>query len=392
MKLSVKTVGVLGALLVGTWLAVACNTVDSLGGSSGSNAAPSAGRRNAARLIDVAVNKKLTFDLVQFTGAGTQNRCDPLGVGGHQPWPSRIGGPKTFAPNLANQVSEYDWVGAIGETEYCLALRVPHEPLFPLQFSQVEFSLRAVNPWAYGHLPTQDYFMTADGSQADFPSNADNPALRSLIDLNGGDVALVVIGIDFAGAPANTLATMNFLGPTGWLVFMRDNAYQSGRFFNIAGALKGAPRALADTPSPHDDGFFESVQVNGENFDAHTEPFANTTPLPAPGVCAGAPTRPYAFVDLSNRNENFSNGPGQGGFLFVIRKEAFLGAGVVVNPNTPGPAPAPVLAGDVMPAPLSGYNELIIPEIAAPNETGNTHNGPAGVHEIGWSVFFVHSS
>lgn len=394
MNRCMKLLSILGVAVVGAWLLAACNTMPGVEGTGGEAlvVASSQGRQNAARLIDVAGGKKLTFDVVQFTGAGTQDRCDPLGFGGHHPWPSRIGGAKTFVPNLANSPSEYDWVGSLGETDYCLAMRVPHEPFFPLNFSQVEFSLRAVNPRAWGHLPGQDFFVTANGGQADYPSNDDTPAYRSLIDLSGGDVAIVVAGLDFVGGPQNTMATMNFLGPTGWLAFMRDNAYQSGRFFNIIGALKGAPRAFADTPSMADDGAFESVQVNGDNFDANTEHFSNTTPLPTPTVCAGLPTKSYAFLDMSNRNEFLANGPGQGGFMFVIRKEAFLGAGVVVNPNTPGDLPAPVTAGDLIQPPLSGYDEPSIPAIIGPDEDDNSQNGPGGVHEIGWSVFFVHSN
>ncbi|GMU33397.1 MAG: hypothetical protein HS101_15835 [Planctomycetia bacterium] len=358
----------------------------------------SQGRDNASRLINTAVGNFLFFDLRQFTGAGTQNRCNPLGTGGIDPWPSRIGGPVIITPNLFNSPSEYDWVARIGETEYCLALRVPVEPFFPLQFSQVEFSLRAVNPVANGHLlvapPGNDYFLT----QADFPSNDDIAANRSLIDTTGGDVALIVSGIDFIGSPTSTVATMNFLGPTGWLVFMRDNAFRSGRFFNITGALKGGPPAFFDTPGTADDGFFESVQVNGDNFDSFSEPFANTTLFPTALTCAGgAPTpgRTYSFVDLSNLNEILAPGPGQGGGIFIIRREAFIGTGVVVNPNVPGPAPAPVAIGDLIVPPFSGYNETIIPAITANGpytETDNSFNGPGGVHEIGWSIFFVHGS
>ena len=397
MKSVKKILPVAGILTAGVLILGACDALRNLnstltGGSGPAITGVSVGRENAARLIDSGVGKMLTFDIRQFTGMGTQVRCNPLGTGGFDHWPSRIGGPKTFTPNLANSPSESDWLFTHGETEYCLGIRVPFEPFFPLQFSQVEFSLRAVNPCARGHLPGNDYLMTVDGSQADYPSNDDVAHRRSLIDLNGGDVALIVTGIDFAGNPASTSSTMNFLGPTGWLTFMRDNAFQSGRFYNITGALKGAPRAFADTPSPFDDGAFESVQVNGDNFDAHSEPFANTTMFPSVLTCAGFPSKNYAFVDLSNRNEHLAPAPGQGGFVFVIRREAFFGAGVVVNPNTPGPAPAPVGIGDLLQPPLSGYNEPLVPAITCPDEDDNSANGPAGVHEIGWSVFFIHGS
>lgn len=396
MSRTVSIIGGLAAVAVGLLIFGACNVLQGVSAPTGNETpaviSPTLGRQNAARLINAGPGKMLTFDLVQYTGAGTQHRCFPVGAPGIDPWPSRIGGPKTFTPDLANQPSEYDWLATIGETEYCLGLRVPFEPAFPLQFSQIEFSLRAVNPCAFGHVAGQDYFMTASGSQADYPSNDDVAANRSLINLAGGDVALIVLGVDFQFNPSNTVATMNFLGPTGWLVFLRDNAFQSGRFFNIAGALKGGPRAFADTISTADDGAFESVQVNGDNFDARTEPFGNTSSDLPIKLCTAVPTRPYAFVDLSNKNEFLAAGPGQGGFIFVIRQSAFAGAGVVVNPNVPGPSPAPVALGDLMPAPFSGYNEPIIPAITCPDEDDNSQNGPAGVHEIGWSVFFIHGS
>lgn len=375
----------------------ACNTLnsDSTGDAAfiptPSATGVSAGRQNAARLIAPATS--LHFILLQQNLADPlQFRCDPFGTGPGNPWTVLID--TVFVPTVFNQPSEYDWLATIGETDYILGLRVPVEPFFPLQFSQVEFSLRAVNPCANGHVAGLDYNPT----QADYPSNDDFAANRSLIDLNGGDVALIVVGIDFAGAPANTSGYMNFLGPTGWVLFMRDNAFRSGRFYNITGALKGAPPAFYDTnpgvPDTTDDGFFESVQVNGDNFDALSEPFGNISGFPNLLVCAGAPApgRPYAFTDLSNRNDVFAPAPGQGGGMLVIRREAFFGAQVVVNPNTAGATPAPVLGADLMLAPFSGYNETIIPAINCPDEDDNSFNGPAGVHEIGWSIFFIHGA
>lgn len=391
-----RLLAVVGLFAAGIAVIGACSTLSTVG--SGGALAPvtdagtagvSIGRQNAARLIAPAT--PLRFALLQQDLTDPfQVRCDPRGVmGGNNPWDTLID--VTFVPSVFNQPSEYDWLVTIGETDYILGLRVPVEPFFPLQFSQVEFSLRAVNPCANGHLVGNDY----QPSQADFPSNDDFAANRSLIDLAGGDVALLVAGIKFVGAPASTSGYMNFLGPTGWVLFLRDNAFRSGRFYNITGALKGAPPAFADTPSLADDGFFESVQVSGDNFDAFSEPFANVSGFPDTFPCAGAPTfgRPYSFIDLSNRNEALGIGAGQGGGLLVIRREAFLGAQVVVNPNTPGATPAPVLGGDLILAPLSGYNELIIPAINCPaNESDNSFNGPAGVHEIGWSIFFTHGA
>jgi hypothetical protein len=190
---------------------------------------------------------------------------------------------------------------------------------------------------------------------------------------------------------------------------MRDNANRSGRFYNVTGALKGGPRALEDVPPAGDEGFFESVQVNGENifnggFDGNSEPVGNMNLLTF-RTCAGIPTKNYAFIDRSNRNEvdtvplidhiaTPDADPGAGGFLFVVRREAFNGAGVVVNPNTAGPDPAPVGGGDLLaPPPASGYNEPLIPNInGGVAETNNFNNGPPGVHEIGFSVFFIHGT
>ncbi len=400
-----KLAGILTALSVGVVLVAACDILRNLNATltpvvvttpgATQLTGISQGRKNAARLIDTGLGDLLFFDIRQFTGAGTQSRCNPLGTGGIDPWPSRIGGGVTFTPSLLNSPSEYDWVATLGETEYCLGIRVPVEPFFPIQFSQIEFSLRAVNPVANGHAfiapPGSDYLL----SQADFPSNDDMDANRSLIDLAGGDVALIVAGVDFAGPPASTVASMNFLGPTGWLVFMRDNAFRSGRFFDITGALKGGPPAFFDTPGTADDGLFESVQVNGDNFDAFSEPSASVSPFPDAFVCAGLPAvgRDYAFVDLSNLDEALAPGAGQGGGVFVIRSGAFFGTGVVVNPNVAGPAPAPVVIADLITPPFSGYNETIIPAIV-PNggytAFDHSFDGPGGVHEIGWSIFFVH--
>lgn len=396
MRGSTKIIVALTAVAGGVLVLGACDALRGLSGAASGETqvlAASEGRQNASRLIDTAGGKKLRVDVLQYTGAGTQHRCAPLGGPGIDPWPSRIGGPTIFTPNLFNIPSEYDWLATLGDTDYCLALRVPHEPIFPQFFTQIEFSLRAVNPCARGHIAGNDYFMTPQGSQADYPSNDDIVANRSLFDLNGGDVAVIVTGINFQFNPTNTTASMNFLGPTGWLVFLRDNAYRSGRFFNITGALKGGPPAFFDTPGTHDDGAFESVQVNGDHFDANSEPFGNVTAHPHPLTCAGFPTKSYAFLDLSNVDEHFVASPGEGGFAFVIRKDAFFGKGVVVNPNVPGPLPAPVTAGDILPiVPSSGYNEHVIPDITCPAPSDNTGLGVPGVHELGWSVFFVHSN
>lgn len=391
MSFGKKLLAVSGALALGLAVIAACDTIGVTGAggdNGGSVGGVSLGRQNAARLINPAF--PLRFFLAQQDLLDPmQVRCDPLGTQlGHNPWTIIADTGAAFVPSVFNNPSEYDFIVTVGETEYILGLRVPVEPSFPLFFSQVEFSLRAVNPCTNGHVIGTDYGL----GQADFPSNDDVAANRSLISLTGGDVALFVAGIDFVGAPASTIGTMNFLGPTGWLVFMRDNAFRSGRFFNITGALKGGPPAFFDTPGTGDDGFFESVQVDGDNFDFFSEPNGNLSGTPDFLVCAGVPAggKVYAFLDLSNFDELLAPGAGQGGGLFIIRREAFFGAGVVVNPNVPGPAPAPVVLADLITPPLSGYNEPIIPAIVCPGESDNSLNGPGGVHEIGWSIFFVH--
>lgn len=417
MSLRGKIATTVGACAFGLLVVAACDSLNNLGntGVAGLNAAGNAtpqivdasqGRKNALRLIGAGA---LLVDVRQFPSPPPAGffRCDPLGLNGGLPWPSRIGGPITLTPGKYNVVgaspdgiaSEYDELSFIGETGYALGLRTPVEPNFPQFFSQVEFNFRAVNPFAFGHAPGFDYVNTVDGNQAKYPSNDDVVDQRSLINLAGGDVAIWVQGINFfgLGAGSNTFAAMNFLGPTGWVLFLRDNAFQSGRFYNITGALKGGPRAFEDTPPAGDEGAFESAQVNGDNFDANSTPAADNDPLtarigPCPGVVdPGAYGRAYAFVDRSNIDELGVASPGEGGFVLVIRRQAFNGKGVVINPNVPGPAPAVIGGGDVLfPAPGSGYNEPAVLGINHPGETVFAPSVP-GVHEIGVSVFFTHT-
>ena len=419
MQRTKKTSVVLTSALGAAMAIAACDPVNYLN-SNPQGTTPvgelTKGQINASRLIDTAFTmvdpKFLYLDVLQFIGLPGETRCDPLGLNGGVKWQSRLLGPKIFRPDLTLFPSQYDYLCTINETDDVISLRVPEAPLFPLHFSQIEFNLRAVNPFANGHLPGNDYALT----QADFPSNDDVIGNRRLIVENGGDVAIIVQGIDFVGLggpTATTVATMNFLGPSGWVFFMRDNALQSGRFFNVTGSLKGGPRALEDSPPAGDEGFFESVQVNGENpfnggFDGNCEPVGNMNSLTFL-TCAGLPTKHYAFLDRSNRNEVDTMGaidniatpdddPGAGGFLFVIRREAFNSAGVVVNPDTVGSAPTPVAPSDLLLSPPgSGYNELLIPNInggaAETNHApGGVPDGVPGVHEIGWSVFFIHGS
>jgi hypothetical protein len=400
---------VLGLGLATVIALAACDALQNVGPLSAESPQAleaSQARKNAERLIDTSPGKLLRIDLVQYDPTNvTQSRCDPLGLNGFVGWNSRLGGGVTLTPLKADTVGanpngvqgEYDYLfGPSAETQIILGIRTPVEPQFPMSFSQIEFNLRAVNPRVYGHAGATPYINTALGNQADFPSNDDNTGLRSLIDRAGGDVAIVVRGLDFQGGPTSTTSTMNFLGPTGWVLFMRDNAYQSGRFYNLTGALKGGPRAFEDTPPAGDEGAFESAQVNGDGFDQNSERF-DVNPLTYRfGPCIGAPIHPapyskaYSFLDHSNVNEVNAAGNGQGGFVLVVRRQAFGDAGVVVNPNVPGPAPAPINFNDVISPPISGYNEPVIPGINAADEDNFKGVGVAGVHEIGFSVFFTH--
>lgn len=417
-------------------------------GPGGVIGALSPGRLNAARRIsNDSANIDLTVDIMQRDPTNpSQNRCDPLGnFGADVPWDSTIGGPKTFQPTLARPlpgqvvpphyiVGEYDWLftatngAAENETEYILSIRVPNPDLVDnVNFTQVEFNFRAVNPNVYTHLLGDDY----GDSQAILPSNDDDEGLRSLFNSSATppapgspdarDVAIIVQGIRFnnvPGGPSSSKAFMRALGPTAWLLFMRDNGYQSGRFYAIVGAKKGGPVAFGDVPPatvpPNPaQGFFQSAQVTGDGFDANAEPDA-TMDLTAANafVCntAAPPTfgaaKAYAFQDRSNLDESIfapTTVNGRGGFLLVIRQEAFAtGAGspigrVVLDPSG---APSDIVLGDTIVAPPSGYNEIplnlagVVDDNANNDITDHSADAPAlrpsGVHEMSCSVFFIH--
>lgn len=394
-------------LLAAGLMAVACNTATQVpvDGSQDQAQQLSEGRLVAARRL---LNTTPVYvDILQRSNPLLMNACDPLGVTqGSIPWASTIGGPAPFLPNWN---FEYDRISAKGDTDYIVAIRAAIGAN-PSQFSQIELNVRAVNPRSNGHVAGTNY----TANQALLPSNDNVAANRSLFDMNGGDVAVVVQGLTFdTGAPLGfSHAEENFLGPTGWLFFLRDNAYPAGgRFYAIAGGLKGAPPAAVTpyyvnplgppAPAP---GLTQSVQLNGIQFDILSEPLANTSEVfglvcqaaPPPGN--PTPGKPYGFVDRSNRNELGIGGPanaGRGGYMFVIRREAFHDMAnvrpIVVNPAAAPPAfPLPAdLAG---PFP-SGYNEFVIPPplINPPPLNNNTGNGPPGVHELAVSVFFTHT-
>lgn len=405
--ISARSICVGLGLAAATAIAIAaCNSVP--GGPQGSVAttAISSGRQNAARVLSAAGS--LTFTLrQQILAVATQVRCDPLDLdssvpgGAHTAWATKIG-PVTFTPDFP---AEYDILQSTNETDYCLGIRAV-EPSGDPNFSAIEFSLRAVNPYKVGHAQGFDFGF----GDADYPSNDDVAVNRSLIDMSGGDVAIEVSSLDFnfsgLPTPSKTKGYMNGLGETAWVLFMRDNCLNSGRFYNINGVSKGGPRALLDTPSPLDDGFFQSAQVRGTQFDALSEPFFRMNSNESL-VCNGvdAPSS-YAFMDKSAPGS-----PGPASFLLVIRREAFhtaeLGgiSRVVVDPSGP---PATVAPLDLMDAPNSGYNEGLIPlSVLDPTTQGATRsnhgtasspgfaasgNGPQGVHEIGFTVFFVTSA
>lgn len=408
--------GIVGLCASGVIIAAACNAFNAPG-TSGTPAAGSPapglsqGRQNAAR--DIAAVNSIRVELrQQDLGDPLQHRCFPLGDGVNVPWDLKTSAVPFLDPSTTT--SEYDILEpTVGETDYILSIRSIN-PVTDDNFTALEFSFRAVNPFVDAHVPGTDYVPAAE-DEARFPSNDDVPANRTLVDLFGGDVAIIVQGISFTGLPpaATTKAFMNFLGPTGWVFFMRDNAFQSGRFYRLTGALTCGPKALEDTPSLLDDGFFNSVQVNGTNFDFLDEPAGATIAAAAPSdfhqLCAGTPgalvpdplaegTAKYSFLDISGRDSVGAAATAQGGFIFVARNGAFQAGGtperVVLDPGV-CPAALP-LASNTIPAPFAGYDEPTVPGINNPDAGGAgefDHSADVipGVHEIGVSVFFIHS-
>jgi hypothetical protein len=387
---------------------LAPNQAGSTGLAAAAGDGVSEGRKNAARLI--VPGSTFLVDLLQRDPTDlTQSPCYPLGDPGlgFTKWPSRLhnlgGFPITVTSNFLQ--SEYDRLQPPApppsDTENVLSVRVG-EPSGDPHFSQVEFNFRAVNPYQAAHVAggsLPHYLM----HEADYPSNDAVLARRSLIDLAGSDIAILIQGLDFAmpapgpGVIPDTTAWMNYLGPFAWVAFMRDNAYQSGRFYAILGGMTGAPRALTDTPNPFDDGFFQSVQIRGDSFDAISEmPSHLTTPLPTCHVCPdfspAVPTMPYVLLDYSNYNEAGAPTPGRGGFVFVMRSWAFSPV-VVLDPSAnPGQPPTP---GNVIPPSGSGYAEAALHAAGLINHpTAVDHvppDGLPGVHELSVSVFFIHT-
>jgi hypothetical protein len=364
----------------------------------------SEGRKNAARII--LPGSTFLADLLQFDGGPGQHPCYPLGdaVLGFVPWPSRLA-PAPFLTLVTSNFlqSEYDVLSARGDTEYVLSVRAGFASQFSDQFSQLEFNFRAVNPHETNHVAHGGGHYLIH--EADYPSNDAVVANRSLIDLAGGPIAILIQGLDFDLIPnpdLDTTAWMNALGPQAWVAFMRDNAYQSGRFYAILGALTGGPVALRDTPPPFDDGMFRSVQVRGDTFDANSEnPSTLTLVPPRCDVCPdftpppGIPVQPYALFDYGNFDEAGVVTPGRGGFVFVMRPPAFPAGGpVVVDPSAHPGQPPFAFPGNVIAAPGSGYAEAALDAaglIDNPAAVDNLPVGPQGVHELSISVFFIHT-
>ncbi|MFH1416776.1 MAG: hypothetical protein ABII12_00605 [Planctomycetota bacterium] len=394
-----KCFAVVGSCVVCSVLVVAACTQSlsslSLPGQEGLEGSKvSEGRLNADRVLEKQT--MVYVDLLQYEPGSADLRCYPLGstVPGSPAWKSRINGPVPLTSDYTK--SEYDVLARKGETDYVLSVRIS-KPSNDPHFSHVEFNLRAVNPKMIDHLAHFPGDPDYHKGEADYPSNDTVEDNRSLIDLNGGDIAVVIRGLEFKNlvnkTNPHTSAWMNVLGSSAWVAFMRDNALNSGRFFAIEGALTGGPVALVDDPPVL--GMFESVQVRGDTFDDLSE---NPTLLDGgdPGnlrVCSevdapDSPSTDYALLDYSNIDAVGALAPGRGGFIFVMRDSAFSNKVVVDASVNPGNPPA---GGNKIDAPPSGYDGTLIPEIDPALATTNPVTGAPGAHELAVSVFFIHT-
>jgi hypothetical protein len=406
---------VLGVVLCAAMLG-ACNRTSDLASAGlpaqvsadGSAAGQSAvdisdGRKDAARLI--MPGSTFLVDLLQFDGGAGQHPCYPLGDAGlgFVPWPSRLK-PAPFTTTVTSNFlqSEYDLLATKGDTQYILSVRAGFASLADPRFSQLEFNFRAVNPYEANHV--------AHGSpphylihEADYPSNDAVVANRSLINPAGGPIAILIQGLDFAlgGPAADTTAWMNALGAQGYVAFWRDNAYQSGRFYALLGAVTGGPVALTDTPNPTDDGMFRSVQVRGDQFDLFSENPGHLTTGTGTNQCnvcpdftnPPTPVMPYALFDYGNFDHLGAAVPGRGGFVFVMRPPTFSNQ-VVIDPSANPGDLATAHFGNLMPAPGTGYAEAQLNAAGVINHPAAVDNppaGPPGVGELSISVFFVHT-
>jgi len=375
-------------------------------------------RLAVAKVVDPT--NLVTVDILQLTDPNTQNRAYPLGKTITDPndpnktityaqWTSKFGGAKDV--NLANFGYEMDVIAQVDETDYIIGLA--YDPYQPVQdYTALGITFAAVNPFTYDHVRSTDpndpghYFLY----QAMYPSNDDKAPNRSLIDLSGGDVAIMVKGIKFNKnyTDSNTYtgkthAIIGNLGEKAYLLYMRDNAYLSGKFFNMPGVVTGGPAMGYITPDKVTS--FNSAQVNGLGMTQYLIP-SSMTDASELRVCPADPNlvpsdKYYSFLDLSNQKANGDAQDGLGGFLFVIRKEAFQGQYGKIIPD-PSVAVNTTTNVPVVP-PASGYNEPGIKQNPYPylppidmkniyeaNLTDNRGNGSAGVQAIGISVLFMH--
>lgn len=363
----------------------------------------SEGRLNAAKAI--TTGSSVVVDILQRDRLATNQDANwPLGDGTTSKvrWTSVFGGPVTLTPSFTQ--FQYDLIVSKGETDYIVGINIPTPAADP-NLTQVDFSFAAVNPYVTGHVRGNGY----TGVEAMFPSNDDTVANRSLFDLNGGEVAIVVYGLKFA---STTYSEASWWGvdSNAWLMYMRDNAYPSGKFLFLAGAIGNGPSADDDPSNPYDSLRTPSAQVNGIYVSTGmlipptgtvamtTWPYVNVNATPY-----GYAT-PYVVADLSNVDATGAVSQGAGGFVLVTRPTAW-GQGAI----SAGPAGEGLVVLDpanfsmnslsmntVGYIPFSGYNEMKYSLIdGGTHETNNAGTSATankgGVHCIGVSMLFQHA-
>jgi hypothetical protein len=303
----------------------------------------SEGRKAIAKVVDSA--DEVSVDLLQLTDPSKQNRAYPLGktqkdpndpnktITVYSPWTSKFGGAKKV--NLGGFGYEFDRIAKSTvkkETDYILGMATdPYSPDPNGTYTAVGINLSAVNPFVYTHDPNSEHYYFYE---AMYPSNDDQAEDRSMFDLSKGDVAIMVKGIrfwkdynDHSIYNGKTRAVITGMGDTARLLYMRDNAFMSGRFFNLPGVAPKGPAMGYQTPDKIY--YFNSAQVNGPGMTQYTIP-AVFTSLSDLRVCPEDPNQVpvntfYSFLDLSNQDPNGVAADGYGGFLLVIREEAFKG-------------------------------------------------------------------
>jgi len=408
MKKFLQTQLQLAGVMLGAGLALAlwgCDGGAATDAIDDATAAVSEGRLNAAKAISPGTN--VVVDILQRDVTDPKQDVNwPLGDGTTSKirWTSVFGGPVTITPSFTQ--FQYDLVLQRGETDYVVGINIPTPDADP-DMTQVDFSFAAVNPFVTGHTRGNGY----TGAEAMFPSNDDAVANRSLIDLNGGDVAIVVYGLKFA---STTYREASWWGvdKNAWLMYMRDNGYPSGKFLLLAGAMGNGPSADDDPSNPYDSVRTPSVQVNGEYVSMGmlippagaigmaTWPYVNLNANP---MYSGYAT-PYVVADLSNVDATGAVSQGAGGFVLVTRPMAWgqsmftggpSGASGLIVPD-PSTYTGVLDATSIAFLPFSGYNEMKYSRIdGGANETNNSGTSPTankgGVHCIGVSMLFQHA-